>query len=463
MRSLPSLLSPILLVTVLLFSSCSTPKHYTLEEITSVENERWTRLVLNQDSFRVPSQLTSDQNPKFDRCQKLIRFEYPIETDGLRPGVPHTIENMNRYLREKLGNELIDNVRDPKTRFVVSLGPTSKLDGALADLENIKQIRDIENPFGAFNVLEITRKNGNRTFVLTNVNGQSRYIQVMSLLRLAGINSRRISLIGSHLSNKSVYLKTFKALGHQPDFVVFGFANTSLESLTTLLRPANAAEILEKNKIYANKKWQMPRHDRHELEHLGVQVLTLNSGKKIWLLDNEYGDRSIDLLLALQEHGYKKAIYLGTAGSINPNYKVGDIVTPKFLKTQNGTLRLDMLQSRLNKAGTLTDVNSPSLETKAWLQKQIEARVDFVEVELGKIASVISNGTTSHPENKFSAYLVISDLLNSPNPVDYTKWTDAHRLELKEKIRPILNDFINYETPEYERGIQYEIQNFITD
>lgn len=407
---------------------------------------------------RDPSSAVSGFFSHLEECDRYLHVEYPEVTTGLEPGVPHTIQEMDSYLKSKLSNELVASIKNnPETRVILALGPGVGIEKLLKNQPPIKEMRPLSNPFGAFNAVQVEFVNGKRPFLLTNVNGRSRYIQVMSLLRLSGLKSKRITLLGEMISYKSLYKSTFASIGHEPDLVVFGFANTAFESMIGHLKLNNAAEIAEKNSAYAKKKWEMPPFDRHELENLGVQIVTTSSGKRIWFIDNEYGDRAVDLYQALDEHGYKKMIYLGTAGSVNPNFNVGDIVTPQYLIRPEGRFELETIESEIAKTGVLNDVDSPTLETQAWLERQNKLGVDFIEVELAKILKAIHGKKKA----RLSAYLVISDILQSEKHVDYTKWSEAQRQELRDKIWPLLKSTFQDAPDLTKMELSYEIKKFI--
>lgn len=365
-------------------------------------------------------------------------FAYPEIVRLLDPAQPHTIENVKDYLVAKLGAEVMKDAQNDKVDFVIIQGPAKNPLSEL-DSTNISSVKEISNPFGAFNVTQVDYKNGKKTFVFTNINGESRYIQVLSFLRLAKISEGRITTKGELKSYHDLYTNTFKKIGHVPDLVVFGFSNTSFEVVTESLVNSRIplAQLQKKNSSYANTKWQKPKFDEHELKYMGIQVLKFSNGKKVWFIDNEYGDRATVMMEALQDHGASNILLLGTAGSLNPKYTVGTMVSPQFYGLANGRTIHAEFTGHTRREGKHGHVDSPALENKAWLKLQIDRGIDFVDVELQKASSAVRKNT------QYDAYLVISDELNSKNPQDYTKWAESHRQQTKQTLKPILEGLLN--------------------
>lgn len=384
-------------------------------------------------------------------------FRYPEIIQNLHPAEPHTIKDMRGYLTSKLGKEVVRNATNQKAEFVILKGP-AKDPLAQIDLTDMITFNEISNSFGAFNVIEVVRRNGESTFVFTNVNGESRYLQVLSFLRLAKVPDPKIVVKGELNSYYPLYRRTFQNIGHVPDLIVFGFSNTSFEVITeSIARTTISPDYLRaKNKNYAEMKWQKPSFQDHELKNMGVQILSFKSGKKVWLIDNEYGDRASMLMQALQDSGGKNILLLGTAGSLNPKLKVGDFVSPRFFAGENGQkTSVNFVDGSFTRMGTHAQVVSPALETKAWLKQQIERGVDFVDVELQNASSAAQKHT------QFDAYLVISDVLNTKNPQDYTEWNESHRRQAKKTLEPILEKKIREIKIQPEDPIvDYQIEYF---
>lgn len=361
-------------------------------------------------------------------------FEYPPLLKTITPQTPHTIQNLPQYLELKLGKQVLQQAQLGRATFDILLGQERDqiTNSAIYD---IVEARPVDNPFGAFNVSYVKFRNGEEKIIFTNINGESRYIQLLSFLKLAGVAEGRITVKGDLTSYRRLYLETFKKIGHRPDLVVFGFANTAVQALAEFGSKRLWEKVKEKNKFYAEEKWIKPDSHEHELMNMGIQVMRFTGNKKVWFIDNEYGDRAGQLARALREHGAKEVLLLGTAGALQSKYKVGDIVSPEAVLTEKGLIeKLKTLGLYRKKDGTHAHVDSPAIETKEWLDKT-RTVADFVDVELLKVAQEIKN-------IPYDAYLVISDVLHSDQPSDYTQWSDQHRQQLKHNLVPILNLFL---------------------
>ena len=369
-------------------------------------------------------------------CHELFQiFEFPASVEKVDPNEPHTIEDVTSYLKSKMGPEIIDYAKDIQTDFIVLKGHGKKT-AEFFKSENILRYKELKNPFGAFNVVKVDYKNGRSSVVFTNVNGNSRYIQVLSFLRLLHVSESKIRVKGFLRSYKSVYAKTFEKIGKAPDLVIFGFSNTSFEIIAqTHPSLIDGARMYERNQSYATKKWIKPSFDEHELQNMGVQVMTFKNGKTVWFIDNEYGDRATVLVDALQDHGVKNILLLGTAGALNPQYSVGQMVSPDFYVRANGSVvASNSVSPRIEKEGEHVHIDSPGLATKAWLKEQVSDGVDFVDVELQKVSSSIREKV------HYETYLIISDVLNSDKPQDYTKWSEQSRKDTMATLAPVLKD-----------------------
>ena len=85
-------------------------------------------------------------------------------------------------------------------------------------------------------------------------------------------------------------------IGKPPDLVVFGFANTAIRGfLNSNVSNPKIGKFIMRNSEYAESKWGKPFFGAHELQNMGVQIFTFSDGKTVWFIDNEYGDRAVDL------------------------------------------------------------------------------------------------------------------------------------------------------------------------
>ena len=394
-----------------------------------------------------------------DFCSDLFYtiFDYPEIVKQLDPNEEHTIEKKSAFIARKISLNLLENAKTAQIEII--LGPaTSEIKRYFGD--NYKSIIREENPDGAFSVWKIEYLDSTVKYFITNVNGESRYIQLLSYLKLAGILEHQIKLHNKMSNYKEIYERTIKEIGEKPSLVVIGFANTLVRELINNGVSEETKQIsFDKNTKYTELKWQKHEYWEHELKYLGIQIIKLHSGETIWFIDNEYGDRIVDIKEALEDNDINNILIFGTAAGLNSSMKVGDIIAPETftyfigneIHTEYNWANADALPM---KSGTHGDVDSLALETKKWLNKMNQNFISSVEVELTKILR-------SKKNDSLSAYLVVSDLLLENDGVDYTNWKDLHREKTGKKIFEIFISELNKIKINDLSDLQYKIQNFL--
>lgn len=162
---------------------------------------------------------------------------------------------------------------------------------------------------------------------------------------------------------------------------------------------------------------QSPKFKIYNFDNFTVEmsdyVFKSSEGKVIrWrVVSNVWGDEILPLAKALKRTGHTKVTYMGTAGAFGgKGYKVGDLVSPKFV--YDGEQKLPMLSAPMavkeaKVVGSVEHVGSPFEEDNAWLKK-VSARSEFVEVETSYLRRVFNS-----PKDELELFLLISDILGS--------------------------------------------------
>lgn len=159
-------------------------------------------------------------------------------------------------------------------------------------------------------------------------------------------------------------------------------------------------------------KFKIYNFDNFTVE-MSDYVFKSSEGKIIrWrVVSNVWGDEILPLAKALKRTGHTKITYMGTAGAFGgKGYKVGDLVSPKFV--YDGDKKLPMLNTPMSVkeaqvVGAVEHVGSPFEEDQAWLKK-VSARSEFVEVETSYLRRVFDS-----PKDELELFLLISDILGS--------------------------------------------------
>ncbi len=344
---------------------------------------------------------------------------YRGELAGLEAGQKHTIKDVSRYLQDNLGSEAVAAARGGKSRFLIVVGDGQKaLEAAKA--QGWKMGERLSKPEGFHQVYRAVDEKGEKAYVIIRVNGDDRLLHVQSLLKLAGLPGEKIRSVGKRVSWKAEYLKSFRKAGYVPDAVTIGFANTAVDSILLRNKGENARHFAQMVANY-ERKHAAPALGQHDLDGLEMQALEFVGGKKLWLFNCMYGDLSKDLIEALLELGVTRITYMGTAGAVNPGFRVRDVVAPKSLLRADGSREeLDWILPLPSVARGIVyqRVSTPNVETDSWLEKAKGSGVDLIEVELEHLLDCLRR----HPEVAFSAALVVSDVLSGEKHKDMTEW-----------------------------------------
>lgn len=159
-------------------------------------------------------------------------------------------------------------------------------------------------------------------------------------------------------------------------------------------------------------KFKLYNFDNFTVE-MSDYVFKSSEGKIIrWrVISNVWGDEILPLAKALKRTGHTKVTYMGTAGAFGgKGYKVGDLVSPKFVYDGEQKLAMQHAPMPIKDAqvvGAVEHVGSPFEEDQAWLKK-VSARSEFVEVETSYLRRVFDG-----PKDELELFLLISDILGS--------------------------------------------------
>jgi len=175
-----------------------------------------------------------------------------------------------------------------------------------------------------------------------------------------------------------------------------------------------------------------------------VDVLTKpSSNKRIFLSRNVYGNEVEELLGFFQQRGMPKITYIGTAGAISDELKVGDILLPKFFQDAKlgevkGMASSDELRRALGGTVIHTDVLQRRVETlldetKSAVSAWETAGVKSVDVE----GAYVANFFKENPKLNGKSYFIVSDVVNGAETYD------AHHA-LFEKVERTLGSLVDY-------------------
>ncbi|MBI4424797.1 MAG: hypothetical protein HY554_13780 [Elusimicrobia bacterium] len=368
----------------------------------------------------------------------------PAISRGYRPELssvagPHTLKQVPDYLADNLGHEALAAVRGSESPFLLVVGD-GRTARAAAQGTGWKLLERLAKREGFHQVYRARAPGGKPGFAVVRINGDDRVTHLQSLLALAGLPGERLTTIGKSVSWKTDYLRTFKQFGPAPDAVLYGFANTAVEQILLRNKLRNALYFFGLSSNYDFKRSPL-REDEHDLAHLMVQELFLENGKRVWLLHCMYGDLAKDLLEAVIEHGARNIAFLGTAGVLTADGRVLDILTPAHRVRADGSREpLDWLTpvAGARRAGGYLRVATPNIETEAWRRSSVKRGATVTEVELGYVLDIMRK----HPEVRFRAGLVVSDVLAGDGRSDMTEWGLRQLRRLLPAIGKVLDQIL---------------------
>jgi len=353
------------------------------------------------------------QPPGFE----LLGAGYDPTFDWLEPGQPHTIADLRGYLTDYLGSYVLDQAVRVHVLILVGEGR-----------ENLDRLRSagwtvdpsILNPKGFHQCRSATAPWGGQYVAIFRVNGRDRLGHLQTLLKLAGVPSSNVLSVGRTRSYSEDYEDTFERLGGVPDLAVYGYCNSSLHRILTIL-PANREAhfpLFDRQRAHRQRRL---RDDQHDLTALPLQEVVFAGGKKVWFLSDLYGDLVVELLEALADHGVRRLVAMGTAGALRGNIVLGAMLTPvrQYAEDQS-IVDLDYVApiQGVPWFGTYSRVSNPNLETVAWTERMITAGVDVIETEMGYVFEVLRR----RRDLQGSVVLLVSDILTGPKVFPRRAW-----------------------------------------
>lgn len=330
---------------------------------------------------------------------------------------PHTIKNINEYTIDNMGIELLSWVKDGKSVLVIE-GDGEEVKAQL-QRAGWSISKYFSHSVGFHDIINIKKDNQEYAAVV-RINGVDRVLHIQSFLKMMGAKESQVTTFRGYRSWKKEYLEVFKTMQKPPDLVVYGLtvhATTVLGSL----KP-NIFSRLEWLTIKAKMAFDDIREKYRKERFAGdislrpMRVVTLSSGKTIWLVSPLYGEMVKDMISALAEFGAKNVLFLGTAGGIDPALKVGDWINPKEVAHVH--------------------VETPNFENTIWLQEQNHKKNQIVDVEYTHARTE----ARKYPQLNFESQLLISDVLQGANHTDLHATSSVGRISgIREGLRAILS------------------------
>jgi len=356
---------------------------------------------------------------------------YCQEISGVDFARGHTLD-LSNYVKRNLGKSL-DEISKSFDRFLILVGDP---DSYLPELERegITELKPLAKSYGTHTLSQAIDKNRKSALVISNLQVREQVLRSQLLLLSSGVAGNRVKTIGRLPDLRKKYLQTFCKMGRPPELAIYGFAGTILKKVLAANPWALSSKVKFKWSSFQKKKMAYLRPETQQ----PFFVVTLADGTRIWLLTNVYGESARYLFEASSDYGVKDFMVLGTGGSLNPNLKLNELISPREMVTAGSkptSTFLAPLKSVPNR-GTYSRVITPLIETKAWLEQSIESSIDVVDVELGHIIEAHQ----AHSEVRLRAALLISDVMVGEQKNDLSKWTPNILHESADKIFSLIKE-----------------------
>lgn len=341
----------------------------------------------------------------------------------------HTLRNVPEYVQDNLGEDTVEWLHQGKPA-VIAVGEGKQ------QLDQLQQQgwqlgEPVSKAVGFHQVRQALTPEGKPVMLVWRVNGQDRTEHLQSLLRLAGATSEQVGTLGTTRSYKAEYLEKFRSLGKPPDLVVYGMAKTAAASVLAAHPIGNFKPLLDLVRRRGAPEVGKSTSSS-DMSGLRMEVMTLKDGKKVWFFPPLYGDLSKDLLDALLEFGARKFNFVGTAGGVDPQLKVGQVLSPTYRLGEDGQReKLDWLIPAAPQGGTYQRVVTPNLETESWARQADAQDIDLIEVELGHWL----DATKDRKDVELRVQTVLSDVIQGPNHQDMTEWGSWDTLKVHKPVR----------------------------
>ena len=116
---------------------------------------------------------------------------YAPEIADLRPGAPHTIKDLDRYIKENLGEAVLEAKDRPDVRFVIVEGDGQEARKKL-EIAGWQLGQALPKVVGFHRFYKAVTPEGLSALVALHINGRDRLIHIQSFFKLLGVSPERI-------------------------------------------------------------------------------------------------------------------------------------------------------------------------------------------------------------------------------------------------------------------------------
>lgn len=305
--------------------------------------------------------------------------------------------NIVEYAHDRFAASLVEFLNNKKVKIFLHDGFSAESAEyhRRQGFDTFYRVRQIKSLESKPTYLAYSQATGEYRLLLIGLVGKDRHAQVRSQINAAGFRGTIIQV--DHSKSPSLFQLTPEGQNLKlkaDDLVIIGFKNRIQYRM-------------------ANKGW---KRTNLTSEGLDMTVMTHPDGRQTVLIKNVYGDETNTVLEYLKSRQARNIIYLGTAGGLNPNYKVGDVVLPKDIQNKNKFFSFqnnDSLLGNIAESGLQIHTNTRHgwvqtllTETTSYLQNTQASGIDAIDIETRYFAQFLK----ANKRIKGSSALIVSDL-----------------------------------------------------
>jgi hypothetical protein len=363
----------------------------------------------------------------------------PISEDVISSSDVHTIQDKTKYVGERIGKSILDNLLKKRIEVEVLGGSIqSFLDKYAVPGNKIRKIPSFYSLWGIDKYfVERDSKTGppQVVFVVPAIREYVRHYA--SMLKIIGSENPRVFLneadrLDLRYASHEAVEKISKSFPNIADVTVLGYAYEWENILSE--KSASNPWIMDRVSVHAGEMGLLGRMFELSLKTDPGQkanILVLESDRTIW------GESSAFIAEGVAKTGTRALIFLGSAGSIGGKSQIYDASIPARFATEEGTVpivnwlsnaKLDetvLLRSggkgvQFNFSNTHGHSNSPAEQSVGFIERGKEVGIDTLDVEQSLVANAIAkHNSDSQQKITFGAANLITD--KPTNPLNRTQ------------------------------------------
>lgn len=354
------------------------------------------------------------------QTSKHINIE-TIEIEKLRLDKGHAIENLDKYVEQRLGTYVVNAVKNGLVDLKVFAGNEANFAQFITDShEDLKQIIKLPSVYEEWGIYKyLVQKSEGKSTIFFRIPNSKKY--TLHYSAMIGYITKKSSpnAYYDHESEKitknnfiNAEKKISHIIGNDYDMISFGYSYM----WDQILKERSDWKLLESIKAsdIASGVNAEIIHLENSLTGKKHKVLLLGNSKTVW------GELASMMILPFVNKNTKSVVFMGSAGSVSNKNSVYDISVPKSFVDKQGKIEQSNALARLiEQSNTKNQINigsthgntfSPIEQNYYYIKSLNNNAFDTVDVEQSLLARSIQNyNNTASTKINFSAVNLITD------------------------------------------------------